>query len=220
MPVSEESPIWEAYNNFHFVCDTARMQKVFARHRLFLEIKDKPGHIVDAGVFKGTSLILFAQMLKIYEPLARKKVIGFDTFGSAFANAADFEKDRAQEFMKHHETSIEDNLRSAIKSLQLESMCELVKGDITETLPAYIAKNRGMRISMLHLDLDIYKPTLETIRHCYDLIVSGGIIVLDQFGIEGWGEAEAVTEFFKERNIRPDIHSVSHTATPTAVIRV
>ena len=70
-----EDTVWKAYNDFHYFCDGARMQKIFARHRLFLDTKDLPGHIIDAGVFKGSSTILFAHMLRIYSPLTRKKVV-------------------------------------------------------------------------------------------------------------------------------------------------
>ena len=122
--------------------------------------------------------------------------------------------------MRHHQSDIETTLRAAIAAQQLEGYCELVKGDICETLPAYVEAHRGMRISLLHLDLDIYKPTLEVLRHCFDLIVPGGLVVLDQYGIDGWGEAEAVTAFFKEKGIRPRVSLVAGTATPTAVIRL
>ena len=218
--MTSDQRIWDAYNDFHFVCDTARMQKLFARHKLFQETADLPGHIIDAGVFKGTSLILFAHMLKTYTPQARKMVIGFDTFEAEFQAATDFEKANAKKFMSHHQSDIETTVRSAIATQQLDAYCKLVKGDICETLPAYVAANRGMRISLLHLDLDIYKPTLEVLRNCFDLVVPGGLVVLDQYGVEGWGEAEAVSEFFKERQIRPRLTLVEHTVTPTAVIRL
>lgn len=216
----EEDQIWKAYNDFHYFCDGPRMQKIFARHRLFLETRKLPGQIIDAGVFKGSSTILFAHMLRIYAPLERKKVIGFDTFEGKFEAVADFEAGRADAFMSYYDREIEGVLRSVVTDQGLDEYCELVKGDIGETMPAYIEKNRGMRISMLHLDLDIFEPTLAALRACYDLIVPGGLIVLDQYGIEGWGECEAVDSFFKERNISPSIESVPFATTPTAVIRI
>ena len=215
-----EDTVWKAYNDFHYFCDGARMQKIFARHRLFLDTKDLPGHIIDAGVFKGSSTLLFAHMLRIYSPLARKKVAGFDTFEGRFEAAAEFEYERADAFMSYYDRDIEAVLREVIAAQELGDYCELVKGDIGETLPAYIAANRGMKISLLHLDLDVYKPTLDTLRACYDLMVPGGLIVLDQYGVEGWGETEAVDAFFGERGITPRLERVDAATPPTAVIRV
>jgi SAM-dependent methyltransferase len=215
-----EDYMWKAYNDFHYHCDTARMQKIFARHRMFLETVDLPGHIIDAGVFKGSSAILFAHMLKTYCPYARKKVVGFDTFAGAFDAIETFEATRAANFMAKYEPGMEGALRGVLDAQGLADYCELVRGDIVVTLPAYVERNRGMRVSLLHLDLDVFRPTLEVLRICYDIMVPGGIILLDQFGVEGWGETDAVTAFMKERGLRPDIRLVGHTATPTAYIRV
>lgn len=212
--------MWAAYNNFHYLCDAARMQKIFARHRIFLETAELPGHIIDAGVFKGSSALLFAHMLRTYCPYARKKVIGFDTFDAGFEGIEAFEQTRAVEFMRKYEPGMEGVLRAIVEAQGLDEYCEFVRGDVAETLPAYIANHHGMRISMLHLDLDIFRPTIEVLRACYDIIVPNGIILLDQYGVDGWGEADAVDQFFKDRGLRPEIRLVGHTATPTAYIRV
>lgn len=215
-----DAAMWQAWNDFHYLCDTARMQKLFARHRLFLEVKNIPGHVIDAGVFKGTSTLQFAHMLKTYAPNSRRKVIGFDTFDAEFADVQEFEADRAKAFMSHHEAGLKDKIEVVISGQELASYCELVAGDVTATLPAYVAANRGMRVSLLHLDLDVLEPTLAVLRAVWDIMTPGGLIVLDEYGVEGWGESDAVDTFFRERNIRPSIKSISDTATPTAVIRV
>lgn len=220
MNPADEDAMWRAWHDFHYLCDTARMQKLFARHRLFLEVRNLPGHVVDAGVFKGVSTLIFAHLLKTYVPHARRKVIGFDTFGGTFGDAKDFESGRASGFMAHYEPGMKERLEAVIAAQALSHYCELVAGDITETLPAYIAANRGMRISMLHLDLDVFEPTLAVLRAAWDAMTPGGLIVLDEYGVEGWGESEAVDRFFHERKIRPTIEGVSDSATPTAVIRV
>ena len=35
----------------------------------------------------------------------------------------------------------------------------LIKGDVVKTLPVYLNNNKGFKISLLHLDLDIFRPT-------------------------------------------------------------
>lgn len=216
----EEDILWRAWHAFHYDCDTARIQKVLARHRLFLEVRDIPGHIVDAGVFKGASTLLFAHMLKIYAPHARRKVIGFDTFSEVFEDAHEFETNRAADFMEHYAPDMKSRLEQIVKKQELDRYCELVAGDIARTLPEYAEENRGMRISLLHLDLDVREPTLAALRAGYDLMTPGGLIVLDEYGVEGWGESDAVDAFFRERNLRPKIESVPFATTPTAMIRV
>ena len=220
MSNSKEDKLWQAYNDFHYFCDSLRMQKIFARHQLFLKAVDLPGVIVDAGVFKGTSTLLFAHLLKIYTPHSRKRVIGFDTFEAEFRDHESFEAERAQDFMQHHRAGMDDFLRRVALEQGIDEYIELIKGDITKTLPAYLEAHRGLRVSFLHLDLDVFKPTYEVLRCVYDLMVPGGIIVFDEYGIEGWGESDAVTQFFSESGLSKRLNLVPHTATPTAFIEV
>ena len=65
---------------------------------------------------------------------------------------------------------------------------ELVEGSIEKTAPDFISKNSGIRISILNIDMDIYEPTLAALENFYDLVVPGGIIILDEYGIEAWVE--------------------------------
>ncbi len=75
---------------------------------------------------------------------------------------------------------------------------QLIKGDIRETLPKFLNDNPAFRIALLHIDTDVYEPCKATLELCWDRIVSGGIIVFDDYAtIEG--ETTAVDEFFKGR---------------------
>lgn len=56
-------------------------------------------------------------------------------------------------------------------------------------------ENPYTRISLLHIDTDIYEPSKLGLERLFDRVVQGGIIVLDDYGtIEG--ETLAVDEFF------------------------
>ena len=212
--------MWRSYNDFHYYCDNARLQKLFARQQLFLKTVDLPGVIIDAGVFKGTSTLLFAHLLRIYSPHSRKRVVGFDTFEGEFKSATQFEADRAIEFMAHYKTGMDAFLTSVLEEQGLSQYCELVKGDISQSLPAYLERNRGLRVSLLHLDLDVFKPTYDVLTHVWDVMVPGGVVVFDEYGIEGWGESDAVSKFFSERGIHKKLKLVPNTATPTAYLEV
>lgn len=60
-----------------------------------------------------------------------------------------------------------------------------------------------MRISLLHFDVDLYKPTLTALEYFWDAVVPGGVVAFDEYGIPPWeGESKAVDEFFKDNNIK------------------
>jgi len=74
----------------------------------------------------------------------------------------------------------------------------LIQGDIEETVPQFIENNPGLRISLLHFDCDLFKPTLVALNHLFPLVVSGGVVLFDEYGIRPWGgESEAVDQYFK-----------------------
>ena len=220
-----EDRIWEAYNRFFHVCDQDRFNKLLARHQLFLQTKDLPGHVIDCGVFKGSSTLGWAHMLACHSPHALKKVVGFDLFDKKMIDYLPFEQEEVERMMSRHmdrETDYFHFLNDVIRAKKLERYCELIKGDVCETLPRYLEEHRGIRISLLHLDVDIYKPTLAILRAAFDLVVPGGLVVFDEYAYEGFGESDAVDEFLKERSLRDRLRLriVEGTHTPTAYLQL
>ena len=64
-------------------------------------------------------------------------------------------------------------------------------------MPRFIENNPGLRTSLLHFDCDLSKPTLVSLKHFFPLVVSGGVILFDEYGIRPWGgESEAMDQFF------------------------
>ena len=105
------------------------------------------------------------------------------------------------------------------KSLALKKIgnTELIKGNILETLPEYIKQNPHLRISMLHIDTDVYEPSKLGLELLYDRVVKGGLIVLDDYAtVEG--ETIAVEEFFKDKKHKLQKFTFSHTK-PTFIIK-
>ncbi|MFC1964479.1 TylF/MycF/NovP-related O-methyltransferase [Chloroflexota bacterium] len=81
------------------------------------------------------------------------------------------------------------------EKLRLDSKrVHLVKGWFADTLPVY-KKDLGT-IALLHLDCDWYESVKLCLEQLYDSIVSGGFIVIDDYGYWG-GCREAVHEFIE-----------------------
>ena len=77
-------------------------------------------------------------------------------------------------------------------------MIELIEGDITQTVPDYVSEHPELKIALLNLDVDIFEPTVTILENLYPKIVSGGIIILGDYG-RFPGETKAVNEFFKNK---------------------
>lgn len=77
---------------------------------------------------------------------------------------------------------------------------ELVRGDANKTIPAYIADNPHLLVSLLYLDFDIYEPTVKALRSFLPRMPRGAVLAFDEINNHDWpGETQALLE---ELNIR------------------
>ena len=215
---SKDERMWSAFNRFHYLCDTHRFQKLLARADLVRQIIDIPGDIVDAGTFKGISTIQMAHFLKIYQPHGKAKVISFDTFEAQFPRVRDDEIENVLDHGKLFQEEALSQIGEALRDLDLEKRVELVKGDIAQTLAEYLDKRPGFRINLLHCDLDVYDATTSLLKLAWPRITVGGIVVFDQYAVDGWGESDAADEFLATLKHPPQLRVLKHTPTPTAYI--
>ena len=211
--------IFKAYNDLIESNNLDRLQKIFTRYDFFKKTINVPGDIVECGVFKGTGQIYWLKLLRIYDEYSMKKVVGFDTFQSFPKSILKYEKKQAKKFLKESSykgVSLKD-INNKIKKIGLEKRSELVKGDIIKTSSNYVKKNKGFRISLLNLDLDTYEGTKAALENFYPLVSKNGIIIFDEYGKRGWGETDAVDEFFRnKKNIK--IQSIKFSNQPSAFI--
>lgn len=211
-----DTDMWEVYHKFYFHCDKHRFQKMFARYDLFRKVMDMPGDIVDAGVYKGTSTILWAHLLETYQPNSRSKIVAFDTFEEAFSHARADESGAVELHQTSYDANAYENLVAALDRLNLSHRVELIKGDIVAEFPRYLAENPGFRINLLHCDLDVYLPTAKLLAAAWPRLVHGGIAVFDEYAVGRWGESDAVDEVFAALSHPPRLKLLPASPTPTA----
>jgi len=214
---NNEKLLWDAYNNLLLSDDTDRIKKLIARYEIFKEAMKVPGDIVECGVFKGAGFMYWLKLIKLFASEEQRMVIGFDTFASFSDSLLDYERNSAKSFVDealfkgvNPELILKNAHSFGFKNAQL------IAGDVLESIPKYREENPGFRISLLHLDLDTYKGTKVALENFYDLVTPGGIILLDEYGKRGWGESDAVDEFFKNKN--KTIQAIKNSFQPTSFI--
>lgn len=205
-----------AYNELLLSGDVGRIRKLLARTDLFRRTLDVPGDIVECGVFKGTGWMLWLKLLAIYAPGSAKRVVGFDMFDQFPAGQTDQEQAAIDAYVAESAFAgvTVDSLYAQADAAGMREHAELVAGDIAITAPAYVSKYPGLRISLLHLDLDVAAPTLSALEAFYPRVVRGGLVVFDEYAIPRWSESEAVDAYFDRHNIC--LQAVPWANTPTA----
>jgi len=167
--------------------------------------------------------MLWAKLLDIFcMGDTSKKVIGFDTF-SGFPEITKEDLGTVEIADKreggYHPGTAESELIDLIGLLDQDRFApefprvELVKGDIRQTAAEYVDSNREMRISLLNLDLDLYEPTLAALKEFFPLVVPGGVVILDDYGLEGWSGATAAVEYYFGKDL-PKISKFNFRAAP------
>lgn len=191
---------FEYENGFYLTGHPKRIGKLLAHYELYKRICNLPGEVVECGVFKGASLIRFATFRNLLESAYSRKVIGFDAFGKFPSQDEQDDSDFIQAFESEAGDGISVNELEGFLQHKGFDNFELIQGDILSTVPEYVKKHPELKVSLLHIDVDVYAPSLTILENLYPRMVSGGIIVLDDYGTVS-GETRAVDEFFSDKNV-------------------
>ncbi len=194
-----KSEIRDSENIYHLKTDITRISKLIYHYEIYKKILELPGDFIECGVFKGISLTRFLTFRKILENEHSRGFYGFDMFGK-FAKARNIkDKNFVKKWVNEAGDGISlDELIKIFNKKKFENY-ELIKGDIKNTLPKFLEKNPHIKISMLHLDLDIYEPTKFALDKLVKKIVKGGIILIDDYN-SVYGATKAVDEFLKKNS--------------------
>jgi hypothetical protein len=203
----------EICRNFQIYSRRTFIKRFLAHYELFRQVVDLPGDIVELGVYRGTTLMTWANFLEIRNMGDRQKqIFGFDNFKGFTeidekdgATSSNVEKEQGGFDSSVFEPILEDAISIYDKDrfIPYKPRVKLVKGDILETVPQFVKDNPGLRISLLHFDCDMYKPTKVGLEYLWDLVVPGGVVLFDEYGIRPWeGESNAVDEFLEGKGLR------------------
>lgn len=209
---------FEYENNFYLSCNNNRISKILAHYELYKMVSDIPGAIVECGVFKGVSFARWATFRELFSNHFSKKIIGFDVFGKFPETNFEADKPRIEKWKNSagDQSISRQQLREILQHKQIDKNIELVEGDITKTVPEYLAQHPELKISLLNLDTDIYEPAVTILEQIYPRIVPGGLLILDDYGVFP-GETKAVDDYFKDKKVI--IHKFAFCMTPCYVIK-
>lgn len=185
-----------------------RVAEYLLRVNLFQKILNVTGSIVECGVKRGGSLMLYYHLSSVLEPYnLTRKVYGFDTFEGFRSINKNEDGDRVNESM-----FADVDYETLRKSIELQDLNravghiykgELIKGDATKTIPGFVEKHPELLIALLYLDFDIFEPTMVALEHFLPLVPKGGIVVFDEVNDPRWpGETKALKKHFKLQDIK------------------
>jgi hypothetical protein len=167
-------------------------------------VRELRGSTAECGVYRGVGSAFICKALEgTYA--AGEEHLGFDSFQGlpppAAIDRADAAPDapyaaRAASERPWKKGDLASPLVVARQRLAPFPFCRLVQGWIPDCFAS--AGERAYRF--LHIDVDLYQPTLDSLAYFYPQLVAGAVIVLDDYGfVTCPGARRAADEFFAAR---------------------
>lgn len=211
-----EKNYWDYENGFYWFSDKTRLNKLLYHFELYKMILNVPGEIFEFGVFKGASLIRFCQFRDTLENQFTRKIVGFDFFGKFPTDKVGGTSDLnfIEKFESAAGTGVtKEELDNILHKKGFENY-SLIQGNVFETLEEYVAKKPELRLSLLHLDMDVAEPTEYVLNVLYDRVVKGGLIVIDDYS-DVEGATKVLDKFIYKNNLK--IETLSFYAKPAFI---
>ena len=149
------------------------------------------GNSAECGVFRGAGSHMILSALSLPE---RSHHV-FDSFEGL---SAPDERDRGQRtpsyvWKKNDLSAPEATVRKNLSQFQ---NVQLHKGWI----PSRFGDVAGEEFNFVHIDVDLYQPTFDSIAFFYPRMVPGGIVVCDDYGFESCpGARAAINDFMRSK---------------------
>ncbi len=192
-------------------CSKYTMTSIERMYALYSSVKyvlknNIPGDFVECGVWRGGSSMLMAFLLHRYDKQWRK-IYMYDTYeGMPPPTDVDksFDKVSAQEQLEKSSLSDPDSVwcyssfdevtANIARTGLLSDRIVMVKGKVEDTIPNVVPQSG---IAILRLDTDWYESTRHELIHLYPMLVSKGVLIIDDYG--HWeGCRKAVDEYFEK----------------------
>jgi hypothetical protein len=176
---------------------------------IYKKIIEVPGYIIEFGVQWGATLSVLLHLRGIYEPYNySRKIIGFDTF-EGFVEITDEDGYGSNIGDYRTQPNYEETLSQVLKIQDEQSPInhikkyELVKGDVSVTLPKWKENNPAHVVSLAFFDMDLYKPTKFALELILERCVLGSVLVFDEFNCEKFpGETKVVFDILGNRRMK------------------
>ena len=210
----------KGYNRLHETNRKSSMYSTFLAVK-YLKANSIRGDFVECGVFWGRQIMMMTLTLAMLSN-CDQEIWLYDTFSGltkpgehdAFTfvgKDAGWVKDNwlAQNTEGHNNwcyAPLEEVMANIEMTNYPGERLHFVQGDVLETLP----NDNHSQISLLRLDTDFYDSTKHELETLYDLVVPGGIVIIDDYGAFS-GAKKAVDEFLSVKEHVPFLIPINGT---------
>jgi hypothetical protein len=196
--------------NFPKYVRRQHLKRFLAMYEIFKLALPVKGSVIECGVYSGFGLMSWAKLSTILEPEnLTRRIYGFDTF-DGFPNVTDKDRspvarpalgdlraDSHQELLQLIQEYDRDRFLGHIPKV------ELVRGDLTKTIPEFIQTHPHLVVSFLFIDCDLFEPTKASLEAFVPRMPKGAILAFDELDNPLWpGETVGLLETLGIKHLR------------------
>lgn len=163
------------------------VERKFSVYNLMKLIDDVPGELAECGAYNGATAYFIS--LAAQQSSRARELHLFDSFEGLSAPTS---LDGA--FWFEHALSVTEE--QARKNLEGHSGIHFYKGWI----PSRFNEVADRSFALVHVDVDLYEPTKDSIEFFYARLAPGGLLICDDYGFDVCpGATKAMDEFFADK---------------------
>ena len=155
-------------------------------------------NFVECGCWSGHSTYIISKILKEYD--FNNKFYIFDSFERGLSDLAEEDKSLLKQMdekeineQKEYLKSSENRVKNVLKDFKF---IEIYNGWIPEKFH-YV---EDKKFQFIHLDVDLYQPTKDSLNFFYPKLAQGGVIVCDDYNFSTFpGAKKAWDDFFVDK---------------------
>ena len=188
--------------NFPKYVRRQHLKRFLAMYEIFKKALPVKGSVVECGVFRGFGIMSWAKLSAILEPEnLTRRIYGFDTF-DGFPEVSELDQSQFHSVKQGGlKANSFDELEALIAQYDADRFLghigkvELIRGDMVQTIPEFIASHQHLLVSLLFVDCDLYEATRIALEHFIPRMPKGAILAFDDLDNPIWpGETRALLD--------------------------
>ena len=174
-----------AAGNYHSI------DRKYTLNQFLQLVKNVEGDTVECGAYEGACSYLICVFIQEQGKLKSHHI--FDSFEGLSKPAAE----DGVYWKEGDLTTSEDTCKSNLAAF---NFVKYHKGWI----PDKFAEVKDLRFSFVHIDVDLYQPTLDSVSFFYERLNAGGVLICDDYGFSTCpGAKKAMDDFFVTKPEKP-----------------
>ena len=196
--------------NFPKYVRRQHLKRFLALYEIFKLAMPVKGSVVECGVFRGFGVMSWAKLSAMLEPEnLTRRIYGFDSFQGFPSTSGVDDNPIARPEPGALRADSYDELQALIVEYDLDRFLghipkvHLIKGDVVDTIPAFVAEHRHLVVSLLYMDVDLFEPTKVALEHFVPRMPRGAVLAFDELDNPMWpGETVGLLSTLGIRNVR------------------